>query len=84
MTPQLEHKTQKVLDMTVDGLNIFCIFHYDETQNPYHLFCKWYEYHGDRDYGWHRKQVARYQNMIGVLDHIRNFVVKQEKKKEEN
>lgn len=70
----MEHKTTKVLDMTVDGIHIFCIFHYDEKTNPYHLFLSWYGYKDSEHCGRHRKQVARYQNFISVIEHIRNYM----------
>ena len=72
-------KTQNVLDMTVDGLHIYCIKHFEDKANPYRLYCKWYYYNGDRDYGYHTKQVAKYPNMVNVIDHIRNFVYNQQK-----
>ena len=70
----MERKTQKVLDMTVDGLHIYCVKHLQDDANPYRLYCKWYYYNGDRDYGYHTKQVAKYANFISLIDHIRNFM----------
>jgi hypothetical protein len=69
-----ERKTQKVLDMTVDGLRFYCVFHYHEKINPYHLYLMWYEYHSENDFGWHRKQVERYGNFISVIEHIRHYM----------
>lgn len=76
MNPGLERKTEKVLDMKVDGIRIYCVFHHDEKKNPYHLYCKWYEYNSETDFGYHTKQVARYQNYISVIEHIRNYMHK--------
>ena len=30
-------KTRKVLDINVDGVNLYCTFRENETENPYHL-----------------------------------------------
>ena len=64
-------KTEKVLDIRVEGNWFICVFHHDEKVNPYHLYQKWYEYNGDQDYGWHQKQIERYGNFISVIDHVR-------------
>ena len=52
--------------MTVDGLHIYCIKHFEDNANPYRLFCKWYYYNGDRDYEYHTKQVAKYAHTEGA------------------
>lgn len=66
-------KTRKVLDINVDGVNLYCTFRENETENPYHLYKRWYEYKGDRDYGWRRKQIARYQNLYSVICYIKGY-----------
>ena len=66
-------KTRKVLDINVDGVNLYCTFRENENENPYHLYKRWYEYKGDRDYGWHRKQIARYQNLYSVICYIKGY-----------
>lgn len=63
-------KTEKVLDIRVEGHWFICVFHHDEKVNPYHLYEKVYEYKSDRNYGWHRKQLERYGNFISVMYHL--------------
>ena len=67
-------KTEKVLDVRVEGRWFICVFHHDEKRNPYHLYEKKYEYHGDRNYGWHQQQIERYGNFISVIEHLRLFM----------
>ena len=69
--------TQRVLNMTIDGVCIYCIFHHDNDKTPYYLYCKWYYYNGDRDYGYKTKLIAKYSSMLNVIDHIRNFLYNQ-------
>ena len=64
----MKQKTRKVLDMCVDGYNLICVVHYEQMTNPYHLYIKWY------DVQTHLKQVARYGNLISVVDHIRTWM----------
>ena len=68
MAAQLKQKTQKVLDMGVDGYHIVCVVNHEQAVNPYHLYVKWY------DGASHMKQVARYQNFVSVIEHIRTWM----------
>lgn len=68
MAAGLKQKTRKVLDMGVDGYNLICVVHYEQMTNPYHLYVKWY------DGQTHLKQVARYGNLISVVEHIRTWM----------
>ena len=68
MQTSLWRKTHKVLDIEVEGFNLICIVHYDQKTNPYHLYVKWY------DGKTNLKQVARYQNFISVVDHVRQWM----------
>lgn len=68
MAAGLKQKTRKVLDVSVDGFNLICVVHYDQTTNPYHLYVKWY------DGGNKLKQVARYGNFISVIEHVRTWM----------
>lgn len=68
MAASLKQKTQKVLDIGVEGYNLICIVNYEQMNNPYHLYLKWY------DGGNHLKQLARYGNFISVIDHIRTWM----------
>lgn len=61
------NKTKKVLDINVEGVNFVCIFAVHTNHNPYMLFIRWY------DGGWHRKQLARYQNFVSVICHIHDY-----------
>ena len=64
---------RKVLDINTDGVNLYCTFDNTEKTNPYRLYVRWYEYRGDRDYGWHRKLLVRYQNLFSVIYHIMQY-----------
>lgn len=70
-------KTEKVMDIKVEGRWFVCVLHHDVKVNPYHLYEKVYEYHGDRNYGWHRKQLEKYGNFISVIEHIRHLMYSQ-------
>jgi hypothetical protein len=74
-----QQKTQKVLDMTAAGLHIYCVRHFEDKGTPYRLYCKWHYYNSPEDYGYHTKQIAKYSDMVLVLDHIRNFLYNQQK-----
>lgn len=67
-------KQYKVLDMAVDDMRIYCIKRTTDNENPYRVYLKWYYYNGDRDYGYHTKQVAKYANMVSVIDYIRTWM----------
>ena len=59
-------KTQKVLDICVEGVWLECVIHYN-TKNPYKVYqSKW-------DCGKHRKKIAEYANFISVIEYIRNL-----------
>lgn len=69
-------KTEKVLDIRVEGYWFICVFHHDEKVNPYHLYEKTYERNAEHGwYEWHRKQLERYGNFISVVDHLRYVMV---------
>lgn len=58
-------KTMKVLDIHNGAINYRCIKRLDTNRNPYHLYrLEW------RDGGWHRKQIANYQEFQCVMWHI--------------
>lgn len=69
MAAELKQKSHKVLDMSVDGYTLMCVVHYDQMANPYHLYVKWYD--GATRYV---KQLARYQNLVSIVDHIRTWM----------
>ena len=79
----MERKTQKILDMTACGFRIYCVKHMTDPKTPYRLYCKWYYYNGDRDYGYKTKQIAKYPEYINVIDHIRNFMYNEMKRTKE-
>lgn len=64
----------KVLDINTDGVNLYCTFDDTEkTNNPYRLYRRWYEYRGDRDYGWHRKQMGQYNSLYNVICFVKAY-----------
>ncbi len=65
---------RKVLDINTDGVNLYCTFDDTEkTSNPYRLYRRWYEYRGDRNYGWHRKQVGQYNSLYNVICFVKAY-----------
>ena len=65
---------RKVLDINTDGVNLYCTFDDTEkTSNPYRLHRRWYEYRGDRDYGWHRKQMGQYNSLYNVICFVKAY-----------
>ena len=60
----MERKTQKVLDICVEGVWLECVRHNGKT-NPYKLYRCWW------DCGKHRKKLAEYGNFVSVIEHIR-------------
>ena len=60
MTP----KTRKVLTINENGLHLECIKDMTTNRNPYRLYSIWF------DTGWHRKEIARYQDFTSILWHI--------------
>ena len=64
----------KVLDINTDGVNLYCTFDDTEkTSNPYRLYRRWYEYRGDRNYGWHRKQMGQYNSLYNVICFVKAY-----------
>ena len=64
----------KVLDINTDGVNLYCTFDDTEkTSDPYRLYRRWYEYRGDRDYGWHRKQMGQYNSLYNVICFVKAY-----------
>ena len=64
----------KVLDINTDGVNLYCTFDDTEkTSNQYRLYRRWYEYRGDRDYGWHRKQMGQYNSLYNVICFVKAY-----------
>ena len=62
-----DQKTQKVLDICVEGVWLECIRHNDTNHNPYKLYRCWW------NCGKHRKKIQEYQNFVSVIEHIRGF-----------
>ena len=58
---------KKVLDINEDGLHLVCIKDTDAKGNPYRLYQVYY-----KD-GWHRKQLAKYENFASIMYHIAEF-----------
>ena len=68
MTAGLKQKTHKVLDIEVEGFNLVGVVHYEQAQNPFHLYVKWY------DGKTNLKQVARYQNFFSVVCAVKDWM----------
>ena len=62
-----ERKTQKVLDICVEGVWWECVRHNGGKRNPYKLYRCWW------DCGKHRKKVEEYGNFVSVIEHIRAY-----------
>ena len=62
-----EKKTQKVLDICVEGVWFECILDYKAKHNPFKLYRSWW------DNGKHRKKIEEYGNFVSVIEHIRFF-----------
>ena len=60
----MEKRTQKVLDICVEGVWLECVLDYKAKQNPYKLYRSWW------DQGKHRKKLAEYANFVSVVEHI--------------
>lgn len=63
----MERKTQKVLDICVEGVWFECVRHNGKKVNAYKLYRCWW------DCGKHRKKVEEYGNFVSVIEHIRFF-----------
>jgi hypothetical protein len=68
MAAGLKQKTHKVFELEAEGYYLTCIVHYDQMTNPYHLYVSWY------DGGKKLKQLARYGNLVSVIEHVRTWM----------
>lgn len=73
MSAELKQKTEKVMDIGIEGTRFICIFNHTQKTNPYHLYMQVW------DNGRKLRQVERYGNLISVVDHIRYWMVKNNK-----
>ena len=64
---------RKVLDINTDNVNLYCTFDDAGQAKPYRLYRRWYEYRNDRDYGWHRKQVAQLSSLYNVICFVKEY-----------
>ena len=70
-----ERKTMKIASIqTGRGFDLTVINDLTGNKYPLKVYKHWYEYHGDRDYGWHKKKLNEFGDMVTAMRYMTEVI----------
>lgn len=70
-----ERKTMKIASIkTGRGFDLTVIKDLTGSKYPLKVYKHWYEYHGDRDYGWHKKKLNEFGDMVTAMRYMTEVI----------
>ena len=73
MEQRHERRTVTVANVqTGRGFDLIVIL--DRAAHMFKIYKKWYEYNSETDFGWHRKKVNEYTNLVDCMTYMTNVI----------
>ena len=70
-----KRKTQKIAEIqTGRGFDLIVIKDLTGSKYPLKVYKHWYEYHGDRCYGWHKKKLHEFGDMVTAMRYMTGVI----------
>ena len=68
-------KTTKIAEInSLRGFDLIVVFERKPQQFPLKVYKKWYEYTGPDSFGWHRKKINEFWDMVTAMRYMTGVI----------